>query len=47
VRVLDIVEEGTKAIELIFNKVVKEINQDNTPIIYIQFLENHFYIIGQ
>ena len=33
VRVLDIAEEGAKAIELMFNKVVEEINQHNTPII--------------
>ena len=47
VGVLDITEEGAKAIELMFNKVVEEINQHNTPIIYIQVSENHFYIIGR
>jgi uncharacterized protein len=42
VRVLDIAEERAKEIELMFNKVVEEINQHNTPIIYIQVSENHF-----
>ena len=45
VRVLDIAEEGAKAIELMFNKVVKEINQHNTPIIDVQVTDNHCFIL--
>jgi hypothetical protein len=45
VRVLDIAEEGAKTIEAMFNKVVEEINQQNTPIIDVQITENHCFIL--
>jgi hypothetical protein len=45
VRVLDIAEEGAKTIEAMFNKVVKEINQNNTPIIDVQVTDNHCFIL--
>jgi hypothetical protein len=45
VRVLDIAEESSKAIEIMFNKLVEEINQNNTPIIDIQVTDNHCFIL--
>jgi hypothetical protein len=45
VRVLDIAEEGAKAIEIMFNKMVGEINQQNMPIIDVQVTENHCFIL--
>lgn len=45
VRVLDIAEEGAKAIEAMFTKVVEEINQQNTPIIDVRVTENHCFIL--
>jgi hypothetical protein len=45
IRVLDIAEEGAKTIEVMFNKVVKEINQQNTPIIDVKVTDNHFFIL--
>ena len=44
VRVLDIAEEGAKAIET----MVKEINQQDTPIIDVRFTDNHcFLLLGE
>jgi hypothetical protein len=45
VRVLDIAEEGAKAIEAMFKKVVEEINQQDTPIIDVRVTENHCFIL--
>jgi uncharacterized protein YkvS len=45
VRVLDIAEEGAKAIELMFNKVVEKINYHNSPIIDIQVTDNYCFIL--
>jgi hypothetical protein len=42
VQVLDIAEEGAKTIEVMFNKIVKEINQNHTPIIDVQVTDNHY-----
>ncbi len=48
IRVLDISEEGAKAIEAMFNKVVKEINQQDTPIIDVRVTDNHcFLLLGE
>jgi hypothetical protein len=45
VRVLDIAEEGAKAIEAMFNKVVGEINQQDSPIIDVRVTDNHCFIL--
>ena len=45
VRVLDIAEEGPKAIEAMFNKVVGEINEQDTPIVDVRVTDNHFFIL--
>ncbi len=45
VRVLDIAEEGAKAIEIMFNSMVKEIDQEETPIIDIRVTDNHCFIL--
>ncbi|MBC8283049.1 MAG: hypothetical protein H8E32_04490 [Nitrospinae bacterium] len=48
VRVLDISEEGAKAIEAMFNKAVAEINQDATPIVDVRVTDNHcFLLLGE
>jgi hypothetical protein len=48
IRVLDISEEGAKAIEAMFNKVVEEINQQDTPIIDVRVTDNHcFLLLGE
>ena len=48
VRVLDIAEEGAKAIETMVNNMVKEINQQNTPIIDVRITDNHcFLLLGE
>ena len=48
IRVLDISEEGAKAIEAMFNKVVEEINQQETPIIDVRVTDNHcFLLLGE
>ncbi|MFT4578794.1 MAG: hypothetical protein ACI8PD_001225 [Nitrospinales bacterium] len=45
IRVLDISEEGAKAIEAMFNKVVEEINQQDTPIIDVRITDNHCFLL--
>ena len=45
IRVLDIAEEGAKAIETMVNNMVKEINQQDTPIIDVQFTYNHCFLL--
>lgn len=45
IRVLDISEEGAKAIEAMFNKVVEEINQQDTPIIDVRVTDNHCFLL--
>lgn len=45
IRVLDISEEGAKAIEAMFNKVVEEINQQETPIIDVRITDNHCFLL--
>jgi hypothetical protein len=48
VRVLDIAEEGAKAIESMVNNMVTEINQQNTPIIDVRVTDNHcFLLLGE
>ena len=48
IRVLDISEEGAKAIEEMLNKVVQEINQQNTPIVDVRVTDNHcFLLLGE
>ena len=48
IRVLDIAEEGAKAIETMVNNMVKEINQQNTPIIDVRITDNHcFLLLGE
>ncbi len=48
IRVLDISEEGAKAIEAMFNKVVQEINQTGTPIVDVRVTDNHcFLLLGE
>ena len=48
VRVLDIAEEGAKAIETMVNNMVKEINQQDTPIIDVRITDNHcFLLLGE
>ena len=45
IRVLDIAEEGAKAIEDMFNKVIKEINLQETPIIDVRVTDNHCFLL--
>jgi hypothetical protein len=45
VRVLDIAEEGARAIETMFNHAVAEINQEKTPIIDVRITDNHCFIL--
>jgi hypothetical protein len=48
VRVLDIAEEGAKAIEAMFNKMVEEIDQQDFPIIDVRVTDNHcFLLLGE
>jgi len=48
IRVLDIAEEGEKAIETMVNNMVKKINQQDTPIIDARFTDNHcFLLLGE
>jgi hypothetical protein len=48
IRVLDIAEEGAKAIETMVNKMVEEINQQDTPIIDVRLTDNHcFLLLGE
>ena len=48
IRVLDIAEEGAKAIETMVNNMVKEINQQDTPIIDVRVTDNHcFLLLGE
>ena len=45
IRVLDISEEGAKAIEAMFNQVIEEINIQETPIIDVQITDNHCFLL--
>ncbi|MZG30312.1 MAG: hypothetical protein F3741_05790 [Nitrospinae bacterium] len=48
IRVLDIAEEGATAIETMVNKVIQELNQQETPIVDIQVTDtNCFLFIGE
>ena len=48
IRVLDISEEGPKAIEAMFNQVIEEINIQETSIIDVQITDNHcFLLLGE
>ena len=48
IRVLDISEEGAKAIEAMFNQVIEEINIQETSIIDIRITDNHcFLLLGE
>ena len=48
IRVLDIAEEGATAIENMVNKVIQELDKQNTPIIDLQVTEtNCFLILGE
>ena len=48
VRVLDIAEEGAKAIETMVNNMVNEINIQDTPIIDVRVTDNHcFLLLGE
>ena len=48
IRVLDIAEEGAKAIETMVNNMVKEVNKQDTPIIDVRFTDNHcFLLLGE
>ena len=42
IRVLDISEEGPKAIEAMFNQVIEEINIQEISIIEVQNTENQY-----
>ena len=45
---LDISEEGAKAIEAMFNQVIEEINIQETSIIDVQITDNHcFLLLGE
>lgn len=45
---LDIAEEGATAIETMVNKVIQELNQQETPIVDIQVTDtNCFLFIGE
>ncbi len=45
IRVLDIAEEGAKAIEAMFNKVIEEINLQETSIIDVRVTDNHCFLL--
>ena len=45
IRVLDISEEGPKAIEAMFNQVIEEINIQETSIIDVQITDNHCFLL--
>lgn len=45
IRVLDIAEEGAKAIETMCNKVIQEINLQETPIIDVRVTDNHCFLL--
>ena len=45
IRVLDISEEGAKAIEAMFNQVIQEINLQETSIIDIRITDNHCFLL--
>ena len=48
IRVLDIAEEGATAIENMVNKVIQELDKQETPIIDLQVTEtNCFLILGE
>lgn len=48
IRVLDIAEEGAKAIEIMVNGVIKDTIQQNIPIVDIQVTDgNCFLILGE
>ena len=48
VRVLDIAEEGATAIETMVNQVIKEVQQQEIPIVDIQITDtNCFIILGE
>ena len=48
IRVLDIAEEGAAAIENMVNKVIQELDKQETPIIDLQVTEtNCFLILGE
>jgi len=48
VRVLDIAEEGATAIETMVNQVIKEVQQQEIPIVDIQVTDtNCFIILGE
>ena len=45
IRVLDIAEEGPLAIEAMVNQVIKEVQQQEIPIVDIQVTDTHCFII--
>ena len=48
IRVLDIAEEGPLAIEAMVNQVIKEVQQQEIPIVDIQVTDaNCFIILGE
>ena len=48
VKVLDIAEEGATAIETMVNQVIKEVQQQEIPIVDIQVTDtNCFIILGE
>ena len=48
VRVLDIAEEGATAIETMVNQAIKEVQQQEIPIVDIQVTDtNCFIILGE
>ena len=48
IRVLDISEEGPKAIEAMFNQVIAEINIQENSIVDVQITDNHsFLLLGE
>jgi len=48
IRVLDIAEEGPLAIEAMVNQVIKEVQQQEFPIVDIQVTDtNCFIILGE
>tara|TARA_B100000686_G_C16535195_1_gene834448 strand:- start:213 stop:401 length:189 start_codon:yes stop_codon:yes gene_type:complete len=45
IRVLDIAEEGATAIETMVNKAIKELHNQNTPIIDMQVTDSNCFLI--
>ncbi|MDG1928622.1 MAG: hypothetical protein P8I45_02800 [Nitrospinaceae bacterium] len=45
IRVLDISEEGPKAIEAMFNQAIEEINIQENSIIDVQITDNHCFLL--